>query len=250
MPGAGVLDLRIREKRYPSTDARPLVVLRDVQFRAEPGEVLALLGRSGAGKSTLLRIALGLDQAFDGSVTRPAGRIGVVFQEPRLLPWLTVAENLRLVITKDVPEPDIPALLAAVGLTDAVSLRPGELSLGMARRASVARALAVDPALLVLDEPFVSLDRRLAGALGGLLTARAQRHGTPVLVAMHDAEHALAIADRILVLHGRPAVLAADLAVPDRRDAAALDGLRRNLLARFPFLAAEETHTPNDERST
>jgi NitT/TauT family transport system ATP-binding protein len=245
MPG-DVLDLCIREKRY---GARPPAVLRDVRLRAGPGEVLALLGRSGAGKSTLLRIALGLDRAFDGQVTQPAGRFGVVFQEPLLLPWLTVAENLRLVVTDGVPEPDIPALLAAVGLADAAALRPGQLSLGMARRVSVARALAVDPALLVLDEPFVSLDRRLAAALGGLLVSRAQQQRTLVLIAMHDVEHALAIADRILVLHGQPAVLAADLAVPDRGDTAALAALRRDLFARFAFLAAGEPHNPNDGRN-
>lgn len=244
MPGAGMLDLRLREKRFPAAGARPRAVLRDVHFRAGPGEVLALLGRSGAGKTTLLRIALGLDAAFDGRVTRPAGRIGVVFQEPRLLPWLTVVENLRLVVTDGVPEPDIPALLASLGLADAAALRPGELSLGMARRVSVARALAVDPAVLVLDEPFVSLDRQAASALGGLLMARARGRRTLVLVAMHDAEHALAIADRILVLHGRPAALAADIAVPDRTDAAALDVLRRDLLARFPFLAADAPSPP------
>jgi NitT/TauT family transport system ATP-binding protein len=240
MPGAATLDLRVREKRFTTAGAPPRAVLRDVCFRAGPGEVIALLGRSGAGKSTLLRIALGLDPDFNGGVTLPHGRVGVVFQEPRLLPWLTVAENLRLVVTDGVPEPDIAALLASVGLAEAGSLRPGELSLGMARRAAVARALAVDPAVLVLDEPFVSLDRRLASALGALLVTRARRGGTLVLVAMHDAEHALAIADRVLVLHGRPAALAADLPVPDREDIAARERLRVALLARFPFLAAAE----------
>lgn len=243
MPGAAVLDLRIREKRFAG--ARSWPVLRDVHFRAGPGEVIALLGRSGAGKSTLLRIALGLDRAFDGGVQLAPGRVGVVFQEPRLLPWLTVAENLRLVITEGVPEPDIPALLAAVGLEDAGSLRPGELSLGMARRAAVARALAVDPALLVLDEPFVSLDRRLASGLGALLTVRARRQRTLVLVAMHDVEHALAIADRILVLHGAPAGLAADVAVPARDDLAGAERVRGELLHRFAFLAAEEPDDAN-----
>jgi NitT/TauT family transport system ATP-binding protein len=238
-----MLDLRLREKRFPAAGAR--AVLRDVHFRAAPGEVLALLGRSGAGKTTLLRIALGLDAAFDGRVTRPAGRMGVVFQEPRLLPWLTVAENLRLVVTEGVPQPDIPALLAALGLADAAALRPGELSLGMARRAAVARALAVDPALLVLDEPFVSLDRRLASGLGALLTVRARRQRTLVLVAMHDVEHALAIADRILVLHGAPAGLAADVAVPARDDLAGVERVRGELLHRFAFLAAEEPDDAN-----
>jgi NitT/TauT family transport system ATP-binding protein len=184
---------------------------------------------------------LGLDGDFSGHVTRPEGRVGVVFQEPRLLPWLTAAENLRLVVTEGVPEPDIPALLAAVGIADAAAQRPAALSLGMARRVAVARALAVDPAMLVLDEPFVSLDRRLGTMLGALLTARARRQRTLVLVAMHDLEHALAIADRVLVLHGRPAVLAADVAVPDRDDPAAIARLRGDLLVRFGFLGTEET---------
>ena len=238
MPGAAMLDLRIRDKRFAG--ARPRPVLRNVQFSAGPGEVLALLGRSGAGKSTLLRIALGLDRDFTGGVRLPAGRIGVVFQEPLLLPWLTVADNLRLVVTGGVPEPDIPALLAAVGLADAASRRPGELSLGMARRAAVARALAVDPAMLLLDEPFVSLDRQLASALSALLTSRARQLGTLVLVAMHDVEHALAIADRILVLDGQPATLAADVAVPARDNLAGVARLRADLLAQFAFLAADE----------
>ena len=203
--------------------------------------MLALLGRSGAGKSTLLRIALGLDRAFEGRVRLPPGRIGAVFQEPRLLPWLTVAENLRLVVTEGVPEPDIAALLAAVGLSDATMRRPGELSLGMARRAAIARALAVDPAILVLDEPFVSLDRQLASTLGALLASRARQRGTLVLVTMHDVGHALAIADRILVLHGAPATLAADVAVPARDDAAAVARVRAELLERFAFLGDAET---------
>ena len=232
MPGAGVLDLRIREKRFD--DARP--VLRDVNFRAGAGEVIALLGQSGAGKTTLLRIALGLDAEFDGSVSLPQGRIGVVFQEPLLLPWLTVTDNLRLVVTDGVPEPDIPALLETVGLQNAASRRPAELSLGMARRASVARALAVDPAVLVLDEPFVSLDRQLASALGALLVARARRRGTLVLVAMHDLGHALAIADRILVLHGQPTSLAEDVAVPGATEARGVERADEDLRRRFAFL--------------
>jgi NitT/TauT family transport system ATP-binding protein len=165
--------------------------------------------------------------------------VGVVFQEPRLLPWLTVEQNLRLVVTDGVPEPDVPALLATVGLADAAALRPGELSLGMARRVAVARALAIDPAVLVLDEPFVSLDRQRAGVLGGLLRARARRHGTLVLVTMHDVDHAIEIADRILVLSGEPAELAADLVVPERDAPAAREALRQDLLTRFAFLTAD-----------
>lgn len=130
MPGAApdVLDLRVRTKAYPTTGGAPLPVLRDISVHAHGGEVLALLGRSGTGKTTLLRIALSLDAEFDGSVALPRGRIGAVFQEPRLLPWLTVEDNLRLVVTADVPSPDIPALLAAVGLPETGSRHPAELS--------------------------------------------------------------------------------------------------------------------------
>jgi NitT/TauT family transport system ATP-binding protein len=236
-----MLDVSVGAKSFTRTDGPPLVVLRDIRFCAARGSVVALLGRSGAGKSTLLRIALGLDRAFSGQVTRPEGRVGVVFQEPRLLPWLTAAENLRLVVTEGVPEPDIPVLLATVGIPEAGALRPAALSLGMARRVAVARALAVDPAMLVLDEPFVSLDRQLGTLLGTLLTARARRQRTLVLVAMHDLEHALAMADRILVLHGHPAMLAADVAVPGRDDPAAIARLRGALLERFGFLGTEES---------
>ncbi len=171
MPGAApdALDLRVRAKSFVAPDGARRAVLGDIRLRARPGEVLALLGRSGSGKSTLLRIALGLDADFDGHVTLPHGRIGAVFQEPRLLPWLTVEANLRLVVSADMPPPDIAGLLADVGLPDAASLRPGALSLGMARRAALARALAVSPILLVLDEPFVSLDRRLAATLADIV---------------------------------------------------------------------------------
>lgn len=238
-----MLDVWIREKRFATSGSPPRPVLRDVRFSAGPGQVIALLGRSGAGKSSLLRIALGLDHDFDGHVATSPGRRGVVFQEPLLLPWLTVAENLQFVVTGDVAAPDVAALLAAVGLGDAGSRRPDQLSLGMARRAAVARALAVDPAVLVLDEPFVSLDRRLAGELGVLLISRARRNGTLVIVAMHDLEHAVAIADRVLVLHGQPAFLAADISVPDRADGVAMTALREELRGRFAFLGACDDET-------
>jgi NitT/TauT family transport system ATP-binding protein len=236
MHGGDAIDVRVRRKAFALPRGPARVVLRDVAFTAHPGEILAVLGRSGTGKSTLLRLTLGLDRDFEGTVFLPRRRTGVVFQEPRLLPWLTVAGNLRLVVTDTVPEPDIPALLDAVGLAGAAGLLPRELSLGMARRAAIARALAVDPAILVLDEPFVSLDRRLAGEIAALLARRARQHHGTMLLATHDLDQALAIADRILVLHGHPATLAADLAVPDPKDGEAAGRFKRDLLARFAFL--------------
>ena len=227
MPGDTALEVAILRKCYGT---RP--VLRDIRFQARPGEVLALLGASGAGKTTTLRIAMGLDTAFDGSVRRRAGRLGVVFQEPRLLPWLSTADNLRLVAA-DAP---VAALLAEVGLAGAEQTMPRALSLGMARRAVLARAFAVGPTLLVLDEPFASLDPQRAGGLAAVVARRAQQHATAVLLATHDVGQALAIADRILVLAGQPATLAADLRRADHADT---EMLRCDLLARFPFLVAD-----------
>jgi NitT/TauT family transport system ATP-binding protein len=229
--GDPVLELRITAKRFHAA-----AILGDVSFAAGAGEVLALFGPSGAGKSTTLRIAIGLDADFQGQVRRGAGRMGVLFQEPRLLPWLTLEENLRLVWQAGMPPLDVPALLESVGLGGQAALRPGALSLGMARRAALARALAVDPALLVLDEPFASLDPGRAALIAGCLRARADRAGTAILFATHELPRALACADRLLVLSGSPAHLAADLAVP--RDAALRGAVAETLQARFPFLSA------------
>src|SRR5262249_37677563 len=158
-----------------------------------------LFGPSGAGKSTTLRIVLGLDHDFAGRVRGFHGRVGAVFQEPLLAPWLTVAENMRLVVTHGVPEPDIPAILEEVGLSGAADCLPRALAWGMARRAALARALAVSPALLVLDEPFASLDPLLAASLSGLVSGWARRTGATVLLATHDLDQALGMADRVLV---------------------------------------------------
>ncbi len=241
MHGVEPLSVRIQEKRFrePSGPGRSRAndVLRDVAFTAVPGEILTLFGPSGTGKTTTLRIVLGLDRDFAGSVRRPPSRVGAVFQEPLLLPWLTVAENIRLVALPGDPAPDVDALLEEVGLPGVGGRRPRELSLGMARRVSLARALAVSPGLLVLDEPFASLDAGLGAQLARVVAGRARRNGTLALLATHDLDQALAIADRVLVLAGQPATLAADLPVPRGDDG--VIGLRDALHRRFPFLARD-----------
>lgn len=227
-PAGVMLDVKISTKRYsPAKD-----VLRDVVLTAVAGEVIAILGPSGIGKSTILRIVIGLDRSFDGDVRRHPGRIGVMFQEPRLPPWLTVEDNLRLV----QPGVNVAALLRTVMLPDTANLLPSSLSLGMARRVALARALAVDPSVLVLDEPFASLDQNLAAGLGRVLVDRARQHGTLILMASHDIDQTLAAATRILVLGGNPATLEADFAVPPVSDRDSLRDFRRDLLDRFEFL--------------
>lgn len=226
MPGAN-LDVRIESRAF---DGR--AVLGGIAFQARPGEVLALLAPSGTGKTTVLRIALGLDRHFAGEVTRPPGQTGAMFQEPRLLPWLDVAANLRLV-APGLSAAALHDLLLLVGLPEAAQLMPKALSLGMARRVALARALAVRPALLVLDEPFASLDPQLGAALAGAVARRAREAGAVVLMATHDLDQALPVADRVLILSGSPAGLKADMALPTLEDR---EAFARGLRRRFAFL--------------
>ncbi len=206
MPGAEGLRVAIEGKAFGGCP-----VLSGVRFSAVAGEVLALLAPSGTGKTTALRVVLGLDRDFAGSVARPAGRIGAMFQEPRLLPWLSGVANIRLVapaLTREAAE----RRLGDFGLQGQGDLLPKQMSLGMARRVALARALAVNPSLLVLDEPFASLDPGLAARLGTEVMRQARQIGAIVLMATHDLGQALAVADRILVLGGTaPARLAADI---------------------------------------
>jgi ABC-type nitrate/sulfonate/bicarbonate transport system ATPase subunit len=238
MPGAAMLDVEIRAKAFRSSRGPARQVLRDIAFSAKRGEMLVLLGSSGIGKSTILRIVLGLERDFEGHVTLPPTRLGVMFQEPRLLPWLSVEDNLRLVLPNDAPTPDIAALLADVLLPPVRTSLPSSLSLGMARRVALARALAIDPGILILDEPFASLDQNLAAALGAHLAGRVRERGTLVLMSTHDLDHALATATRILVISGEPATLMADIALP--LDRTAISRLRGDLLTRFAFLRRED----------
>ena len=231
-----MLEVSIQAKVFAMPGRAPRQILGDIAFNAAPGEILAILGPSGIGKSSMLRIVLGLDHDFQGSVHLPAGRVGVMFQEPRLPPWLSVAENLRLV----QPTADVTSLLQEVMLPGVETQFPSALSLGMARRVSLARALAIDPQMLVLDEPFASLDRSLGGDLCVRVAQRSRRCGTLVLLSTHDIDQALTMATRVLLLAGSPATLAADIVVPGHADTAAINRLRQTLLTRFTFLGNAE----------
>jgi ABC-type nitrate/sulfonate/bicarbonate transport system ATPase subunit len=238
-----VLEVSIRRKAFVSDTEMERTVLRDVTFCIVPGEIVGLLGPSGAGKSTLLRIMLGLDGAFEGQVRRDYRRVGVVFQEPRLLPWLTVEENIRLVVTADMPSPDIAALLNMVELGNAGALRPQQLSLGMARRVALARALAISPELLMLDEPFASLDVRLGAALAQAVAQWARASGATVIMATHDLAQALERVSRLLILAGSPATLHGDIMVP----AGGAPALLTKLLSEFAFLRSDNAGKHGEE---
>ncbi len=168
------------------------------------GAIVALLGPSGCGKSTLLRIVAGLDRAFTGKVTNSAEKIGMAFQEPRLLPWRNVADNLKLAAPQ-LSDAALLELLGAFELDGHAGDYPGQLSLGLARRAALARAFAVEPDLMLLDEPFASLDRALHMRLRDLLSARISAKKITALIATHDIDDALLLADEVVFLDGAPA---------------------------------------------
>jgi sulfonate transport system ATP-binding protein len=199
------LEARVARKTVWTAAGQGVEVIADLSFVLEEGETGALIGPSGCGKSTLMRILAGLDRNFEGAVHIPAeGRIGMAFQEPRLLPWRTAEDNVRLA-APDASEAEIAALFAALGLAEHRTHFPGELSLGLARRAALARAFAVRPTLLLLDEPFVSLDAPLALQLRRDLAQLVESGRITTVLVTHDVDEAIALADRIFVLSARPA---------------------------------------------
>ena len=231
------LSIVVHDKSFPAlgrAPARP--VLRELRLDLHQGEVVAVIGPSGCGKTTLLHIVAGLDRDYEGRVERSGeGRLGYVFQEPRLLPWRTVRTNLALVSPADTRAQVIDEVLAEVGLSDAAEVFASRLSVGMARRAALARAFVVRPDLLLLDEPFVSLDEATARRLRELLQALLVRHRTTTLLVTHDLEEAISLADRIIVLAGVPASVVGEepvnLSAAERRDPEVLERMRRRLLA-------------------
>jgi ABC-type nitrate/sulfonate/bicarbonate transport system ATPase subunit len=211
------LEARVAKKSFRTASGQSAPVIADLSFALEGGETGALIGPSGCGKSTLMRILAGLDRNFDGSVHVPAhGRVGMVFQEPRLLPWRSVEDNVRLA-APDASEAEVVALFAALGLSGHRTHFPGELSIGLARRAALARAFAVRPTLLLLDEPFVSLDAPLARQLQGDLAKLVETRGMITVLVTHDVDEAIAIADRIFVLSPRPAHVVGEIRVANPR---------------------------------
>jgi sulfonate transport system ATP-binding protein len=209
------------------------VVLRDVSFEVRPSEIACLIGPSGCGKSTLLRLLSGLERDHGGSlhvdgrpIAGPNRAVGFMFQEPRLLPWLTVHDNIALGLAparrRDAAA-RVPALLAQVQLEGSARAWPRQLSGGMAQRVALARALAAEPGVMLLDEPFSAVDALTRMTLQELVLSIARRTRITMLLVTHDLDEALYLSDRVFVLCGRPAtlgeVITVDVPRPrDRRD--------------------------------
>jgi ABC-type nitrate/sulfonate/bicarbonate transport system ATPase subunit len=202
--GPARLEIAIDDKTFRSAGGDARTVIAGLSLTLGAGEVGAIVGPSGCGKTTLLRIIAGLDRDFRGRVSLPAhGKLGMVFQEPRLLPWRGVLDNVRIA-APEADAADIDALFSTLGLAAHSAHFPGELSLGLARRVSLARALATRPDLLLLDEPFVSLDAALALRLREEIAALVESRHVTTLIVTHDLDEAIHLADRIFVLAPGP----------------------------------------------
>jgi sulfonate transport system ATP-binding protein len=235
-----MLSLQALGKTYPNG----VHALERFSTEIERGEIVAVIGGSGCGKSTLLRAIAGLDPASAGavtldgeSITAPHARVGIIFQEPRLLPWLSVAGNIGFGLA-DLPgnqrRDRIARALDRVGLADKARAWPRELSGGQAQRAAIARALVAQPEVLLLDEPFSALDAFTRKDLQDhLLDLWADTRPTLVMVT-HDVEEAVVMADRVLVMRPHPGRLFEDITInlsrPRDRNAALFDQFRRHVL--------------------
>jgi NitT/TauT family transport system ATP-binding protein len=245
-----ILRARIDTKRYPAVgDAPPHLAIANLAVTVARREFVALVGPSGCGKTTFLNIVAGLDDDFAGEVALApaedgrAPRLGCVFQTPRLLPWRTVRENLALVLRPDQDPAIVDRLLRAVELGAARDVYPARLSGGMSRRAAIARAFVVDPDLLLMDEPFVSLDEDSAARLRDLLLALWRARPTTVLFVTHDLREAVFLADRLLLLSPAPGRVLAEVPVKlpreCRSDRGAAESLYREIAARHRELIEE-----------
>src|SRR5947209_9681703 len=216
---APLCELRHVSHDFPQPNGQMRRVLDDINLEVRPGEMIALIGPTGCGKSTVMRILAGLIQPTKGEVL-DGGKplvginpdVAIVFQSFALLPWLTVAENVRVVLqAAGKAEPDIPPMvdrvLTLVGLAGFAEAYPRELSGGMKQRVGIARALAVDPEVLFMDEPFSQVDALTAESLRAEVTDIFQAHGhqlKSILMVSHDIKEVAFLADRIVVLSANP----------------------------------------------
>ncbi|MBZ9936998.1 ATP-binding cassette domain-containing protein [Mesorhizobium sp. BR1-1-16] len=217
-------------------------MLERIDLRLAAGETCAIVGPSGIGKSTLLAIAAGLDRRYEGAVTGRPARVSVAFQSARLLPWRTAAANIE--IASRCSRRDAVRWLDQVGLADAADVYPQRLSVGMAQRVNLARTLASEGGLLLLDEPFSALDAAAAAEMRGLVATEIARRGCLTLLVTHDQRDVDVLSTRTIRLGGAPATIMAD--EPTRSDA--LNNRRMNDVASLVGDRMGIVHVAGDAR--
>lgn len=253
----GRIELRDVTVSFPAARRDRLVALDGVNLAIAAGEIVSLIGPNGSGKSTLLRVLAGLlrpdrgEACVDGeTISGPDPRIGLVFQDPRLLPWRTAARNVSYPLElagwpRQAAEGRVRELLDRVGLSAAADSAPSQLSGGMRQRAALARSMALEPSILLLDEPFTALDELTRERFDVELLRSWTRPGTTIVVVTHSVQEAIFLADRVIVLSERPGRVLADLHVPlprprsiDRLDEAAVSATAREIRSHLGAIAA------------
>ena len=258
---AAALDIRIDRKAYPTSSGGDVrVAIKDLKLSVSDGEFLCIVGPSGCGKTTLLNIIAGIDGDASGAVIPRNGqaldsiRVSYMFQTPRLLPWMTVRENVRVVLDEATAKNGkAEQLLEQMELSDSLNEFPNRLSGGMQRRVALARAFVTEPQLLLLDEPFVSLDLPVGNLLRQLLLDLWQTRPTTIIFVTHDLREAIYLSDRIVFLSRGPSQVilekTVDLARPREIEDPAIDRFRHNLLSQHKTLLHGMATLPSDTRN-
>lgn len=235
------IHINIKNKTYITANSTQHTAIADLKLTLPENKFVCLVGPSGCGKTTLLNIIANLDSQYQGEITLGQNHIkpniGYIFQNPRLLPWRTVRENIELPLNAPQAEV-IDALLEAMQLTHIQHNYPEHLSLGMSRRISIIRAFAVNPDILLMDEPFVSLDAPTARQVRSLLINLWQQRPHTILFVTHDLREAIALADRLVFLSAPPmsVVSEVEVSIPraDRNNELLVEEFRQHLLNQHP----------------
>ncbi|SJM94492.1 Taurine-transporting ATPase [Crenothrix polyspora] len=236
------IHVTINNKTFATVKAPTIA---DFKLSLNSGEFVCLVGASGCGKTTLLNIIADLDHDYDGDILvdkqHKIPKIGYIFQNPRLLPWRTVRENIELVLEDQHAASTIDALLETMQLTQHQHVYADRLSLGMSRRVSIIRAFAINPDILLMDEPFVSLDPPTARQVRALLLQLWQHRPHTVLFVTHDLREAIILADKLIFLSATPMQIISEISVPiprhERHNEQAVETFRQQLLNDHPKIS-------------
>jgi len=264
MPHAGTLHIGNLSKQY-EVKGESLPVLENITLTVNPGEFVSIVGSSGCGKSTLLRLIVGLEEDYQGEVLLDGQRVvgtsldrGIVFQEHRLFPWLTVEQNIALGLlnARRLSEAEKAASVREhihlVGLKGFETAYPHQLSGGMSQRVAIARALVNRPEVLLLDEPFGALDAMTRAHLQQELHRIWQAEGITMILVTHDVEEAVYLGDKVIVMEPRPGrirrIVPVDLAHPRDRVGIAFSRVKEDVLQEFAGLPASAAPLIDDDR--